>query len=415
MSPTAVADALADEELRALGYEILQDERKAHGAVETSDSEAWDSLAASLSDAMKGDPNEARNIARSALTKRLKVLAADLRRRWIAVLPVQATIDADSDVTNVLSTAESVRVVVAPSATAAELSEKLRRALEHFQATSPSPVPPAPMSALFITSVVGSEDAAIRQAMGRLATGRDALRFAVHVQSGDLGPLRHEVDRSPLSDVWLLEQPGKSAVSRIARLGDVALGSTILELADPKMRKLFDIAARVLEACPEAGRDRKELAWRLARSIRVFSRAVVESNRDLRFLLLLVAFEAVLSRKDSAIAESLSEVGALVASTGVDDRVNLARALKHAYDMRSRFVHAGQIPSERLGETELAQAEVVVFRTWVAVMRRLVALTDAAIADEALFDGFTRLKFGASWSDVFASRAAAGATGANHG
>jgi hypothetical protein len=136
----------------------------------------------------------------------------------------------------------------------------------------------------------------------------------------------------------------------------------------------------------------------------------VESNRDLRFLLLLVAFEAVLSRKDSAIVESLSEVGALLASKGVDDRVNLARSLKRAYDLRSRFVHAGNIPSERLGETELAQAEGVVFRAWVAVMRRLVTLTDAALSDEMLFEGFTRLKFGASWSDAFASAQGTGAT-----
>jgi hypothetical protein len=108
LSPAAVADALADEELRAIGHEILQDERKAHGAVEAPDAEAWDSLAASLSDALKGDPHEAQSIARRALTKRLKELAATLQKRWIAVLPVQATIDMDRGVTNVLSTAESV-------------------------------------------------------------------------------------------------------------------------------------------------------------------------------------------------------------------------------------------------------------------------------------------------------------------
>jgi hypothetical protein len=83
--------------------------------------------------------------------------------------------------------------------------------------------------------------------------------------------------------------------------------------------------------------------------------------------------------------------------------------------MRSRFVHAGQIPSERPGETELARAEAVVFRAWVAVMQRLVTLADAAITDEALFDGFTRLKFGADWCDAFASRAATDAAGADHG
>jgi hypothetical protein len=227
--------------------------------------------------------------------------------------------------------------------------------------------------------------------------------------------LHHEVATSPVSDVWLVEQPGKSATSRVARLGDVNLGPTVSALSDPKTRKLFDIAARVLEACPEGGKDRQELVWRLARSIRVFSRAVVESNRDLRFLLLLVAFEAVLSRKDSAIAESLSEVGALVASTTVNDRVNLARALKRAYDIRSRFVHAGHIPSERLGETELAQAEGIVFRAWVAVMQRLVTLTDATITDETLFDRLTRLKFGATWSEAFAARVDPQSPEAKHG
>jgi hypothetical protein len=48
-------------------------------------------------------------------------------------------------------------------------------------------------------------------------------------------------------------------------------------------------------------------------------------------------------------------------------------------------------------------------------MQRLVTLADAAITDEALFDGFTRLKFGADWCDAFASRAATDAAGADHG
>jgi hypothetical protein len=415
LGPAAVADALGDAELQALGHEILRAERKAHGAVDAPDSEAWDSLAASLYEALKSDQIEAQQVARSALIKRLKALAGDLRRKWIAILPVRGAIDVDTGVTNVLSTAESVRVVVAPSGNATELSDRLQQAFRYFQSTAPLRLPPSPTSALFITSVVGAEHPAIRQAVGKLATGRDALRFAVHVQSGDLGPLHHEEAGSSVSDVWLVERPGNLVVSRVARLGDVTLGSMIPALADPKMRKQFDATARVLEACPEGGKDRQELVWRLARSIRVFSRAVVESNRDLRFLLLLVAFEAVLSRKDSAIAESLSEVGALVARTEVDDRLDLARALKRAYDMRSRFVHAGQIPSERLGETELAQAEGVVFGAWVAVMRRLVTLADATVTDEVLFEGFTRLKFGASWFDAFASRLASGSSRTNNG
>ncbi len=390
--------------MRAMAHEILQAERKANGAVDAPDAEAWDGLAGSLSEALRGDPAEAPKVARSALTKRLKVLAADLRRRWLVVLPVHSEMDPEMNVTNVLSTAKNVRVVVAPCTSPGALSKRLRRAFEFFGATATVPALTMPTPALFITTVDGSEELAIRQGIGKLGIGRDALRFAVHVQSGDLGPLHHEVLSSRVSDVWLIEQPGKATVARVARLGDVALGSTVSALTDPKTRKIFDVAARVLEVCPEGGRDRPELAWRLARSIRVFGRAIVESNQDLRFLLLLVAFEAVLSRKDSAIAESLSEVGALVAATAVEERVNLARALKRAYDIRSRFVHAGQIPSERLGTAELSQAEGSVFQAWVAVMRRLMPLAHAAVTDELLFDGLTRLKFGASWSEAFAAR-----------
>jgi hypothetical protein len=415
LSPAAVAEALADDELRGLGHEILQAERKAHGATEASDSEAWDSLTASLSEALRGDSSAAPRTARTALTKRLKALAGDLQRRWIVVLPVQADVDEETGVSRLLSTAASERVVVAPANSDAQLRDRLQRAFEHFQAAPPSSLPTVGVSALFISRVVGSEDSAIRQAVGKFATGRDALRFAFHVQSGDLGPLRHEVAGSLLSDVWLVEQLGKPTSTRIVRLGDVALGATISSLADPRLRKLFDIAARVLETCPEGGKDRQDLAGRLARSIRVFARAVAESNRDLRFLLLLVAFEAVLSRKDSAIAESLSEVGALLASPDIEGRVNLARALKRAYEMRSRFVHAGQIPSERFSETELAQTEGVVFQTWVAVMRRLVTLADAALTDELLFDGLARLKFGASWAEAFTARIESKPPEATHG
>jgi hypothetical protein len=129
----------------------------------------------------------------------------------------------------------------------------------------------------------------------------------------------------------------------------------------------------------------------------------------------LVAFEAVLSRRDSAIAENLSEVGALIATTIVNERVTLARALKRAYDMRSRFVHAGQVPSERLSETELAQVEGIVFQAWVSVMQRLMPLAEAAVTDQVLFDALTRLKFGATWSEAFPARVGSKFPEAEHG
>ena len=40
-------------------------------------------------------------------------------------------------------------------------------------------------------------------------------------------------------------------------------------------------------------RLQKSLGGRLARSVRIFSRAVVQNNRDLRFFLILVAFGSI--------------------------------------------------------------------------------------------------------------------------
>src|SRR5688572_12319941 len=111
----AVTDSLVDEELRSLAEEILQSERKAYGPVTVSESEAWNTLADSLSEALKVDAAAGPNIARSTFSKRLKGLAANAQRRWTVILPISAELNPDIVVSGDLSTAQSIRAVVAPS------------------------------------------------------------------------------------------------------------------------------------------------------------------------------------------------------------------------------------------------------------------------------------------------------------
>src|SRR4051812_20933118 len=72
----AVLDALADDALRPLAEDVLQAERKAHGALEAPEIDAWDSMAESFAEALKVDPGAASDVVRSALAKRLKIVAA---------------------------------------------------------------------------------------------------------------------------------------------------------------------------------------------------------------------------------------------------------------------------------------------------------------------------------------------------
>ena len=146
---------------------------------------------------------------------------------------------------------------------------------------------------------------------------------------------------------------------------------------------------------------------RLTRSIRVISRASSQSNLDLRFLLCLVALETLVSVKHEDIAESVADVGARVMAHDAAERHKVFRGLKDAYDTRSRFVHAGEIPSLVLEARVFAQLQALVLTVWREVSRRFFALVDRGLTEKQLstglddLRGIAQFKYGAPWEEAF--------------
>jgi hypothetical protein len=403
---TSVAELLGAEAVSLIAQQIIEAERKAHHVDDANEADLADALVSALLAGLQSDPKSAATVARSALSKRLKLIASGATHHWLVLIPIRADLRSGVEIFDSLSTAEQIRVVLGPSATSSQLTAHLRKAQERIgTAAEGSPRESLLATPLFVLRATGSEDSAIRQGFEALAVARDALRFATHIRLGaaNPGPLAQPDSHSTLLDVVLMETPGRTVITSTTRNKDVEIGS-LGELDNPKTRTLYDNAARLLERYPEGPvkKNKGDFAWRLARSIRIFSRAMQQDNRDLRFLLLLVALEAVLNRsKDSPITEMMADIGALVGASSVDERLNLARNIKSAYGDRSKFVHQGLLASDARGDEGLAEVEQVVFGTWASVMRRLMPIAEDGLSDDEVFQRFAMIKFGAPLDDAF--------------
>lgn len=409
-----IKEHLAEQDIALTAQRIIDDECSNQRVTDASESDLWDALIESLCEAMQsrsagadGVASEA-NSARTAFVARLKSLAAEANRRWLIAVPVN--VDLHSDVMSELSTRDTPRVVIAACETQAQLDSRLETACRLLGVSAPAKgalTLPLPTRPLFVALTQGAPEAAYKKGMRSFYVGRDGLRFveSAHDPHKDLGAVNVDDVYAQLLNAWLIEVDGREVKQKTLRQVDVSLGA--VELArNPKKQELYDAGARVMEMHPEDASNKlqKSLGGRLARSQRIFSRAIVQTNRDLRFFLILVAFEALLNRKDSPIAEALAEYGALLTASGVEERARLARELKSAYDSRSRFVHDGQIPSEQLGEEKFAQVETLVFRTWAGIMRQLLPHGEDGWSDDVFFEKLVKLKFGATWKDVAAAR-----------
>ncbi|HZH32556.1 MAG TPA: hypothetical protein VEY11_17460 [Pyrinomonadaceae bacterium] len=390
--------------------QIIDGERANQKVADAQESDLWEALAESLGEsftaggggAARGDANAARN----SFVARLKAIAEEANRRWLVALPVNSDLRAGT--VSELSTVSTPRVIIAACETQAQLDAQFEEACRIIGVPAPAKgasTLPLPTRPLFVALTQGAPEPAYRKGVRSFYVGRDGLRFVeyVHDPHKKLGAVGVGDVSEPILDAWLLEIGGSEVRRMTLRQVDVSLGAVELG-RDPRKLELYDAGARIMEMYPEDASNKlqKSLGGRLARSLRIFSRAVMQTNRDLRFLLILVAFEALLNRKDSPIAEALAEYGALLTESGVEERARLARDLKGAYDARSRFVHDGQIPSEQLGEEKFAQYEALVFGTWAGVVRALLPHGEAGWSDDAFFERLLKLKFGATWKDVAA-------------
>lgn len=400
---STVREQLADESASITAQQIIAAERINQKVTDAPESDLWDALVESLCETLQsaavGTVSSDANTARTSFVARLKAIAEEANRRWLIAVPVN--VDLHTDSVSELSTVNTQRVVVAACETQAQLEVQIEDACRVIgvPATAKGALTlTLPTQALFVALTQGAPEPAFRKGMRSFYVGRDGLRFveyALDLQK-DLGVVKAGDVYEPLLDVWLIEVDGREVKRKTLRQVDVSLGA--IELTrNPRKLELYDAGARVMEMYPEDTKLQKSLGGRLARSLRIFSRAVVQTNRDLRFFLILVAFEALLNRKDSPIAEALAEYGALLTADGVEERARVARKLKSAYDARSRFVHDGQIPSELLGEEKFAEVETLVFRTWAGVVRALLPHGEDEWSDEVFFEKLIKLKFGAVW------------------
>ena len=398
---STVREQLENSDAIHMAERIVDIELANQKLTDAEESDVWEALIESVCESLQRDANAARD----SFVTRLKLIAAEKNRRWLFALPVK--IELQRAVTE-LSTVTTHRVIIP----ACNIKEELDAQFEEACRVIGIPAPgkhvlrfPLPTPPLFVALVQGASEPAHRNGMRSFYVGRDGLRFAEYVldPQKDLGPVESGEVYEPLLETWLIEVAGQEVNRKAIRQVDVSIGAVELG-RNPKKLQLYDAVARIMEMHPEDASNRlqKSLGGRLARSVRIFSRAVIQTNRDLRFLLILVAFEVLLNRKDAPIAESLADYGALFNATGVEDRARLSRELKAAYDARSRFVHDGQVPSEQLGDDKFAQYERVAFHSWVGVIRNLLPCGEEGWSDDVFFEKLLKVKFGATWKEVTA-------------
>jgi hypothetical protein len=333
-----IREQLGDENALITAQQIINNERASLKLMDSPESDLWDAFVESLCETLQsagvGSVSIDSNTARNSFVARLKAIADEANRRWLIAVPVN--VDLQTGAVSALSTVNTQRVVIAACETQLQLEAQVQNACRVIGVQGPvkgSLTLPVPTKPLFIAVTQGAPEPAYRKGMRSFYIGRDGLRFVeyVHDPQKDLGPVNAGEVYEPLLDAWLIEVAGREVTRKTLRQVDTSLGAIELE-RNPKKFELYDAGARIMEMYPEDAPTRlqKSLGGRLARSIRIFSRAVVQTNRDLRFFLILVAFEALLNRKDSPIAEALAEYGALLTTGGIDERARLARELKSA-------------------------------------------------------------------------------------
>jgi len=314
-SKQSISNLLATNKWKTLAKPIIESTKKALKAVNLEDEDMVEALINALDTGLTAPAKHIVSKVKGDFNKNLKAIIEGTSTYWLVVLPIEA--DVKHDLEDYISTANGLRVVISPSTSENELRTKLNKACQKLETAFTLDLAelPNPSTAFLLVYTSGLAQLALDKAKEQAHICRDAFRFAEHVNRkvSGLGPLWATTVSSSIKDVYMFRK-NKKAEKKIVRREDFKFDGLDL-LHDRKVRKLYDIAARLLEDHPESTAPDKQLGfhWRLARSIRTFSRAVAECNQDVRFLLLLVAFEALVNRKDSPIAEAFAEYGALIA------------------------------------------------------------------------------------------------------
>jgi hypothetical protein len=406
-TPRLVAEVLATKpELASRSKQLLgrlSAEVRATGIAEDN---RWNALRAALADGLSAAASQAAARVQIRFADEIKAMVKSDETTWLVLVPLAAPSDASSR-PNLHLDSVAVRAAVLPMPAHGNW---LRDLAATFGITKPDLGERPPSSVCFVTLAVGSTTQAANRAFEQLSDVRDALRFAScmidsRARTRDLAA--SEVRRRV--EVLLCPANGGRPSTEVIRRGDVFLGVDPAELTDAKKRAWYDRAVRLLVRHPPSVSPKDPPpALRLARSIRLMGRAWVQGSFDVRYLLRLVALETLLNQKEE-IADTVADIGARLLATDINMRPGIATTLKDAYDLRSRFVHAGELPSYSDGRHGKSPSELedAIFELWADLVQRFFAMADLGVSASAFESGLdelrgkTRFKFGTSWNDAF--------------
>jgi hypothetical protein len=365
----ALASIMMDRRIK----ELLGRQATVSGARGSSDAEQWQALFAALSAGLCAQSDQAVAMAAARLQAEFGAIVSSKGKKWLAFIPLAGTHYGQTSVFFGLDTLK-VPCAILPALSGTARANALQEIAQRFAAEIPRPDESQLQQVTFVSVCSGPPSHAAQEAVAYLAVVRDAVRYAHLVTAGapGFGPeagRRYDANAIRRLEVLLCPIAGGTPSIEPVWSADISLDVDALIYSSAQWRMWYDCAVRLLVTTPETHTAGASLTVgpRLTRSIRVISRASSQSNPDLRFLL----------------------------------------CLKEAYDIRSRFVHAGEIPSLVLEARVFEQLQALVLTVWCEVSRRFFDLVDLGLTEKELstsledFRGIAQFKYGAPWEEAF--------------
>jgi hypothetical protein len=408
---------VSDEALECIAKELLGRESRAKGADKCSSSEQWNALSTALLAGLTAEPTQAVAKAAEKLHAELTALAASKPTKWLAFIPLSAPQSLPQALSFELESLD-VLCAILPKLEEPEHSKALEEAAHRFVVPVPSVGANRLPGPTFICACTGTPSGAAVEASNKFRAVRDAARVA--------GLLESKTPVFPSSSSTLSDSAPIHRVEVI--LASTAGGNVLIEPiwgsdfwldaasigGDAKWRKWYDRAVRVFAA--DSGPAAATLFLRLCRGLTVMARACSQANIDLRFLLSVIALEALVSTRKEDVTVSIRDIAARVMATIESERILISRSLGQAYDHRSRFVHDGQLPSQSLESSAYEQSQRLILSVWAELSRRLFDLAEREVSEQEYLAGLEELRgltpfrHGVPWEQAFGA-AARGAKG----
>lgn len=166
--------------------------------------------------------------------------------------------------------------------------------------------------------------------------------------------------------------------------------------------KHYQVTNEVLSALRKKGFDRLALSLfeaaentlgeRVARGLGWLTRARQSENRAERYLYIFTALETLLTRdeKSAPIIETIARSAAVLLTNDMSERVNVAKWLRKAYEVRSQLVHAGH---RKVSTTDAVELQILAEK----IYRSPLYHSDLAAQAERFHAELATASFGLQW------------------